>query len=402
MRKIIILTLLGSSLFWSCFEGDPLHDIDGRNLSNTNIHRDTLYAVNSRSVIGGRVTTALSTKLLLGAYEGFETRALIQFGTIPSDTLQIDSLTLVLTSLANQGEALGPIRGTAYLVTSAWPESVNEDETWNWRDNISYLPEYSASFEISAGSSQLHSILLPAAMMKVWQDTVGGSKNFGLLLNFDEASYIKQFSSVDALFSGQRPRLGFSYYNTVLDSTIHDTIFVLQDASLIEFNGSLDPEKIYVASGISVRSFFEFDLSAIPASAALATMNFTARRDSLNSVYNPESTQNMYLRTVTTGFSELPYYQVDSTFTKNLYYTIELQQNDDQTLSIVNGYRGTGSQNFLQSILNGEITYGSFMVQYKYEGEDVSVYAIKDGPDIDKSMKPALIVEYYDIPEPRL
>ena len=402
MRKLIFLTLIGSSIFWSCLEGDPLHDIDGRNLSKTNIHRDTLYAINSRTVIGGRVTTALSTKLLLGAYKGFETRTLIQFGTIPSDTLEIDSLVLVLTSLSNQGEAMGPIRGTAYLVTADWPESVNEDETWNWRDNISYLPEYSSSFEISAESSQLHSISLPAAMMKVWQDTVGGSKNFGLLLDFNEADYIKQFSSVDALFSGQRPRLGFSYYNTSLDSTIHDSIFVAKDASLIEFNGSFDPQKIYIGSGISLRSFFEFDLSAIPASAALATMNFTARRDSLNSVYNPESKQNMYLRTVTTAFSELPSYQVDSTFTQNLYYTIELQNNVDQTLSIVNAYRGTGSQNFLQSIVNGEITYGSFMVQYKYEGEDVSVYAIKDGSGLDKNMKPALIVEYYDIPEPRL
>ena len=105
---------------------------------------------------------------------------------------------------------------------------------------------------------------------------------------------------------------------------------------------------------------------------------------------------------MTTAFSELPSYQVDSTFTQNLYYTIELQNNVDQTLSIVNAYRGTGSQNFLQSIVNGEITYGSFMVQYKYEGEDVSVYAIKDGSGLDKNMKPALIVEYYDIPEPRL
>ena len=393
---------MSTTLFWSCFEGDPLHDIDGKNLSNANIHRDTLYTTNSRSVVEGRVSTALSTKLLLGSYKGFETRSLIQFGSIPPDTIEVDSLTLVCTSLENQGEATGPISGTAYLVITDWPESVNEDESWNWQDKISYLPETSARFDISPESSRLHYIKLPAALMKVWQDTIGGNHNFGILLDFDQADYIKQFSSVDALFSGQRPKLGFSYYSTSLDSTIYDTIFVAKDASLIDFNGSFDQEKIYVASGISVRSFFEFDLSAIPASAALATMNFKATRDTMNSVYNPQSLQNMYFRTVTTALMDLPYYQVDSSFTQNLYFTINLQNSDDQILSIVNSERGTGSQNFLQNIVNGDVQYGSFMVQYKYEGEDVSVYTIIDGPGIEKHLKPALIVEYYDIPEPRL
>jgi hypothetical protein len=71
-------------------------------------------------------------------------------------------------------------------------------------------------------------------------------------------------------------------------------------------------------------------------------------------------------------------------------------------LSIVEIERGTGAQNFLQSIINGDITFGSFMVQYKYEGEDVSAYAIEDYPGIDKNRRPTLVFEYYDVPEPRL
>jgi hypothetical protein len=360
--------LISLSIFWSCFEGDPLHDIDGNRTQGVNIYRDTLYAINSRSVIGGKVSTAFSTKLLLGSYQGFETRSLLQFSSIPSDTIEVDSLILVLTSLENQGKALGPITGTAYLVTAEWPESVNDDENWDWRNNISYLPETSVSFEISNESNSLHYIQLPSTLMKVWQDTVGGSHNYGLLLDFNNADYIKQFSSVDALFSGTRPKLGYSYYNASLDSTIHDTIYVSQDASLIDFTENFDPEKIYITSGISIRSFFEFDLSAIPASAVLATMNFTASRDTLNSIYNPESLQNMYFRTVTTPFNLLPYYEVDSTFTKNLYYTINLENSEEQMLSIVEIERGTGAQNFLQSIINGDIQFGSFMAQYKYEG----------------------------------
>ena len=246
------------------------------------------------------------------------------------------------------------------------------------------------------------SIELLPAMMDVWQDTVGGNKNFGLLLDFQNAGYIKQFSSVDALFSGQRPRLAYTWYDEVQDSTHHDTLYVSQDASLIDFTGSFDPEKLYVSSGYSVRSFFEFDFSEIPLTAAMATMNFIVKRDTLSSVKNNLSLETFNLRTVTTPFENLPSYSVDSTFIFNVYYNVKVVENSENVLEIETREQGTSSQNFLQSIVNGDIEYGSFLLHYKYEGEDISVYSIKDNksPVIDD--RPALIVEYYDIPEPRM
>ncbi len=402
MRKTIVLLFIGIITSWSCFEGDPLHDITGERLQNGRIFRDTLYAINSTSIVEGKVPTGLSTKLLLGSYKEFETRILIQFGSIPHDSIKVDSLRLILTALENQGDIFGSIQGSAHLVTNYWPESVNEDEDWDWRSNIDYSPEYSSQFEIGEETSIYQSVDLPPAMMDVWQDTVGGSKNFGLLLDYHHAGYIKQFSSVDALFSGQRPRLAYVWYDETQDSTHHDTLFVSKDASLIDFTGSFDPEKLYVSSGYSVRSFFEFDFSEIPQTAALSTMNFVAKRDTLNSVKNNLSLETMYFRTVTTPFDDLPSYKVDSTFVFNFFYSLRVGESSENVLEIETREQGTGSQNFMQGILNGDIDYGSFLLHYKYEGEDISVYSIKDNktPLIDDW--PILILEYYDIPQPRM
>lgn len=131
-------------------------------------------------------------------------------------------------------------------------------------------------------------------------------------------------------------------------------------------------------------------------------MNFTARRDSINSIDNSISEQNMYFRTVTTDFNQLPYFEVDSTFTQNVYYNITIDDSEEPFLNFMTLSRGTGAQYFLQGIVNGEIKYGSFMVQFRYEGEDVCVYAIENPGVKDINHQPTLVVEYYDIPQPRL
>jgi hypothetical protein len=66
------------------------------------------------------------------------------------------------------------------------------------------------------------------------------------------------------------------------------------------------------------------------------------------------------------------------------------------------GDRGPTSQRFLQSIINGDVQMGSFMVQYRNEWDGISVYAVKDSKNEDLSKRPKIIVEYYNIPNPRL
>lgn len=387
---------------WSCIEGDPLHDITGERINNGGIYLDTLYAISDTSIVEGKLSTAFSGKLLLGAHSDFESRFLIRFPQVPADSFQVDSLRLILTSISNQGETLTPLTGTTYMVNEDWEESVNEDENWRWQDKIDNSPETSTTFELSDRVETTHTIDLPVSLLDTWQDTTGGGNNFGILVNFDNASYIKEFGSTNNSSFDLVPRLVAVYYNASLDSTIHDTLFADKDASLIDYTGDFDPNLTQIVSGYSVKSFFKFDLSKIPQNAAFATMRFVLYRDVLNSVINRDFTEEMYLRTVTSDYNTLPSYDVDSTFTISLNHNVILTETSSNVLDISVTERGKNSQYFLQDIINGDIAYGSFMVQYRNEWQGISVYTVKDVNASDINQRPKLIFEYYDIPNPRL
>jgi hypothetical protein len=383
-------------------EGDPLHDITGQRINNGNIYLDTLYAVADTSIMEGKISTAFSGKLLLGSYKDFDSRILIKFADVPADSFTVDSLRLILNSVYNQGEASLPISGTAYMVTEEWEESVNEDEDWKWQENIDYSSELTSEFEIGEGISESHIIELSPELMQIWQDTTGGGQNHGLLLDFNTASYIKEFGSKNNTDGIPVPKMVAVYYNHALDSTIHDTILVNLDASVMDFRGTFDPELLQIVSGYSVKAFLKFDLSSIPANAALSTMRIILHRDVDNSVINTNLDERMYLRTATTDFDLLPEYEIDSTFTFNLYHNVILSEQISNVLDIATVDRGTISQNFLQSIVNDWITFGSFMIQYRNEWDGISVYALHDSESENMSQRPKIIVEYYSIPNPRL
>jgi hypothetical protein len=308
-----------------------------------------------------------------------------------------------LTSVSNQGDMTdSPMTGSIYLVSTDWSESVNAEETWDYKANIDYAMETTTTFEILDDSTGVHLINLPTAIMEIWQDTIGGNKNFGLLVDFDNTTYMKEFSSDEGTTPAQRPKLVAVHYDTALDSTFHDTLVVESDASLIDFHGSFDPKILNAVSGYSVYTFLKFDLDSIPASAAMTTMDLILKRDTLNSVFNNNKADQMSLQTVSSDYSLLPYFTVDSTFSSNIFYSIELEEASENVLSVSPLDRGPASQSFLQDIVNGDIPYGSFLLHYRYEGDDISIYSIKDrsSPKIDD--RPKMILEYYLVPEARL
>jgi hypothetical protein len=108
------------------------------------------------------------------------------------------------------------------------------------------------------------------------------------------------------------------------------------------------------------------------------------------------------MRTVRSDYDQLPYYEVDSTYTANIYYSVTLAEEKENMLDVRPIERGNVSQNFFQDIVNGEIPFGSFLVHYKAEGNDISVYAVRDCDDADQSKRPKLVIEYYIVPDPRL
>jgi hypothetical protein len=290
--------------------------------------------------------------------------------------------------------------GEIKLVTKEWNENVNTDIDFSYMNDVSNSPATTQAFSFAAQDSVYYSIAIPDTIISIWQDTTNGGNNHGLLVDYTSADYVKIFSSEN---SNAIPRLVYVYQNATQDSTIRDTVLATQDASLIEFTGNLQSDSLlYITSGFSHRAFIEFDLESLPKNILISHANLVLNQDSTQTITDTTSSNNFYVRVVTTPLSELPSYNADSTFFSNSNYNISLTETIEKQLNVPSADRGKTGKYFLQSLINEQIAYGSFLIHYVGEGITISQYAIKGVDNIVEKNRPKLIIEYFTIPDTRI
>ena len=392
--------------FSACSDEMLLTDVNRTMLNNYGeIKRDTLYAMASRSYGAGKIYTGSSSRLMLGSYGGFNARFLLKFSNLPADTINVDTLRLLLRIRSNLGDSTSLINGTIYRVTRTWGDSVNINSSWDPASSIDYSGQTSLDYSISSRDSAMLSIDLPISLVDIWRDTVTvGGQNFGLLFDYQNAGQIIEFFSTENSTLGVLPRIVYIYKDTSTDTggVIYDTTYAVKDASVLDFNGVLDQNTIYAGSGYNVHSFVQFDLSGIPAEAYLSTTNFVFTQDVDRSILDPQDAQLVFLRDVTTPFADLPYFQLDSTFNLSVNYNLILSEETADRLSLDDQKRGVAGQKFMQNIINGEIACGSFYLEHVYLNESLGLYAIKGAQSSIRGERPYLVIEYYLSPPSRL
>jgi hypothetical protein len=390
MKGIFLIIVFALGMFWmSCKEAQPL---EGSTSYSSELKFDTLYAVRDTFLVKGRISTAGSPKLLLGNYNGFQTRFLLHFQTLPDDTLEVDSLYLRLQSWSNYGLAGEPIRGRIFLINEEWPESINET------GEVATTPLEVEPFYITTDSIS-YRIDLPPALLDVWRDTTGGNHNYGLMIDAESADFIKEFYSGNTTYA---PELIWTSRYALSDSIIRDTTFTTLDASLIDFGDELDPQALYVTSGYLVHAFIKFDFSQLPKNINIVYVNFAFTNHDTYSAINENKSQSFYLKNVLTSFENLSYTDeiiFDQTVAEDLFQLTDeegqLLTRDDQQM-IKKDY----GRYYIQDILNGTVAHNSFMLAYANQNNDASVYAIKrthSGKDA-----PQVIVGYNTLIPPRL
>jgi len=400
MKKLYYTIILILIALMSCEDSSPIADPSGGQIGE--LYRDTLVAINDTFIVGEKVSTGLSPRLFIGSHNDVESRALIKFSTLPDDSIVVDSLYLLLQSVSHYGDSSGNIDIKIKLITKSWGEKANTDDSWSYQNDASDDPETTTNYTISTEDSLLYTIKLPDTLVSIWRDTTVEDKNHGLLLDFENANYIKEFASENSTII---PKIVYVYQNSQNDSTIRDTIGAAFDASVVDYSGNLVSDSLmYITSGYTHHAFVKFDFNEIPGldSSIISNVNFIFTRDSLASDVNVSKTNVFYFRTVTTPYNDLPSFNVDSTFTLNLFHNITLVENEYDKIEIESIRRGETGQYFIQSIINESIEYGSFMLHYIGEGSAISVYALKGTKGIKESNKPKMIIEYYKIPNSRL
>jgi hypothetical protein len=380
--------------------------LDDKNQSTLDAYgelkRDTLYAIEDTFFTGGKVNTGQSNYLMVGSYSDYHTSFLIKFSKLPADTINVDTLRLTLRKASTLGDSSNILSGVIYRVTEEWAESVNADSGWEMLSSIDYSPLTSTRFTVSGEDSSGLVFDLPTSLVDIWRDTTAGNQNFGLLFTFDGAESIIKFYSGESAADSTIPRLIYIYRKGTSETVTYDTAYASQDASLIDFDGTLDANMIYAGAGYFVYSFIRFDFSNIPQGALISTANFFFTKSIENSIIDDDLFQGAYLRDVTTDYRDLPVFQIDSSFTQNIYNNILLSEETESQLSLAENRRGGAGSQFIQSIINGQVAYGSFYIEHYAKTQGISLYAMESVANPELSLRPFLVIEYYLPPNPRI
>ncbi|NLP09151.1 DNRLRE domain-containing protein [bacterium] len=235
-------------------------------------YKGELKTVELRAVDSGRFWTApvagLLPTLLLGRFNDTRSFLLLQFsGLSDIDTADVRSATVFLHQVSRFGD------GTAFSVTirpvtAEWTES---EVVWDSaKDHYDPSVEW-GRFEVPAADSGWFSFSLDTTAVDGWIRDSG--KNFGVLLEFNQADFMAVLNSSDSDASVGYGRFIYTTRAGVLDTVVST---ISKDASLLIHQGTAKaatleprPDRLWIDDAAGYRSLLRFDLSGLPANATI-------------------------------------------------------------------------------------------------------------------------------------
>lgn len=213
-------------------------------------------------------TGSLTTSLLLGSLNGIETRILLRFEDLP-DTVEIKNAAIILSSNNVLGdEAKTSFQAFVHNVLDDWNEDTVTDANFPgnvdgaaiasaeilsvdqiFDENDSLVTE-SVRFQFDAQGVELAS---------GWADTTDAVPNYGVLIDFANSTFIKNFFNRGNTANGPILEL------EVLKGTVLDTLFVTSsgDAFLARQLQTPPSGPLYVDHLFGNHSILKFNLSTV-------------------------------------------------------------------------------------------------------------------------------------------
>ena len=395
MKKIYILFLLIFTI--SCATDDATSPND-KLLIQGEYRIDTLYAVQDTFVVAPPVRTSYSSKLSVGKYQGFPANFLIRFVFFPPDSIQLDSARIELTGASHYGDGtVSSITVDAYKVLDTWDRDANKDDYWrNYTPNGDLV--FSGDFTLSDSLKDSIKYIIPLdnELIKEWQQTED-SLQTGLYFTLSPGSNeaVAEIASFNTYVGADAPKLIFKKET---DSTaVWDTLIIGDDVTIFppEENGVFqNTQNVYIAGGNPVQSFIKFDLSVLPQNILIYNAEIVADLDSTNILVNKEFYSDFFIRVVKEADDNLTSFTIDSSFVNDYRQNISMMKENNRL--VFSDYdRNNFGQYVLQNIINGDLEYKWFFLQYKIEDQSLSVeriLGVKNPPH-----REMLIVKYVRI-----
>ena len=241
----------------------------------------TVWAIASTSqpvIIG----TASSPRLLLGKVNTIESWGLIRFASLPDTILLLPfiSAQLNLRTIYHFGDSLAPFSVTVHNVLMNWSSDSLTMDSLKAPGFYESNPRGTGSFG-SVGDTVTITIPLDTAMIRKWgtsSDSI--TTNFGLLLRPTNSGVVKGFGTFSQTDETLWPQLVLLFRGS---GDVIDTLTVNTGSDRFVATGPApswpsDSTHVYVQNGFAYRGAIDFDVSALPAHAAIhkATLQLTS------------------------------------------------------------------------------------------------------------------------------
>jgi hypothetical protein len=394
--KIICLVTLSSLILLGCTSKKNPVGMDWSHIHPALI-TDSLFT-NQYSYTPTFKLTGNEQRLVIGKYEQKDSKALIQFGSMP-DSIYLIVGTPTLKLVVNKRFSSTPLTLHFGKVVQNWAESqatwthAYTDTTWQATyittsgiSDFSDIPD-----TIAIGGDTLH-IDIPATSIQNWEiPTING---YTLQISTEQDNYLEIRSS-ETVFA---PQLSFSYKRTASDTTTYsyehyatNDTFILNDANTqTTFDG------LYLRNISPTRIFMKFD---IPGSLFKYS---DTEPDTLSAADFRHMTINK--AELVLKVKENPYYSSSGTFMATVYrvkdpiteQTVIADANMEfiTYTPITTSAPGLGTVSFnftpiLQSFTSGVKQNNGIIIRLTSENQDyakVEFYGIND-PDISKRPK---------------
>lgn len=401
MRNIFIILLL-VSIFMACQDVDPLKPTDELSMDYGELVETTLFATADTFIIDERINTFDSPKLCIGNYQNFDAAVLLKFYDLPDSGSIVDSMAIEFSTLSVLGEANVDMPLKLYRIEEDWTENANTKDEWHLFEPTT---EVSVIHIPSQDSSRIKFTITDTSLINEWISEGLYNKGLYLKCNDPEINYIREIASSEYGVDSLAPMITFRYKGEDDTVFVVDTMNVIYtlDATIFNknnevFNIAQTQNDILVASGVGARAYLHFDeISSLPKKILIqkAELYIPIKDEDFfipgqpNSLNNTNNLQGYYINMVPDSGDVLTATEIDSTY-DNL---IVLSQADTVVQMSSNENRARFGKYFIQNIINGNVMSEWFSIQYKNEGQDLSIKRFHSTAN-----KPAqLKIKYFEV-----
>jgi hypothetical protein len=402
LNKLRILAAISLSLifvfFWSCDETTEF--TQGQLFSPAvqgELAKDTLYAELDTTFSIPIPSTRSSNRLLVGSFEGFNCRPIIRFRGLPQNATIFDARIRFITA-GLTGDNPQSFTMTAYPILNDWDSNV-EDVWDNYQTNIDTTTVL-GSMEVTTVEDDTLIMQMDSVGIKffnTWTKEDSAEFNYGFILNFNNANFIKEFYSNSNL-TGPGAILTYAQPQ---DTTKVDTFLSSVDAYLIEGNLSRQPDRDYVISlnpWVTLLQFntsYFLDENKFPNGVIVESANLQLGLDRQNSHFNAALGANTHILRLESELNDSQV-EIDSSVFGSATFSIDVSQFLED--SNVGSERRDLGHYFLQDQLENPEPVKKLFVGFTNNIDGLSYFVVfkRDHPN-----RPRLIIEYWIPPGPR-